>query len=109
MGTVWLAERRDGQFDQTVAVKMLSAGVLDSSRTERFAQEAGILARLTHPSISRLIDAGAAPNGAPYLVLEHVQGEHIDGYCDRQRLAIGERLGLFLEGGVLQCAARAVA
>jgi serine/threonine-protein kinase len=97
MGTVWLAERRDKQFDQTVAVKMLNAGLMDSAGAERFAREAGILARLTHPSISRLIDAGVSSVGAPYLVLEHVQGEHIDRYCDSRRLSLTERLHLFLD------------
>jgi serine/threonine protein kinase len=97
MGTVWLAERRDGQFDQRVAVKMLNAALMDSAGGERFAREAGILARLTHPSISRLLDAGMSAIGAPYLVLEYVQGAHIDRYCDERRFGVDARLRLFLE------------
>jgi serine/threonine protein kinase len=97
MGTVWLAERHDGTFEQRVAVKMLNAALMDAAGTERFSREAGILARLTHPSISRVLDAGVSLLGAPYLVLEHVQGEHIDRYCDERRLDVTERLYLFLD------------
>ena len=97
MGTVWLAERRDGQFDQRVAVKLLNAALMDAAGTDRFAREAGILARLTHPSISRLLDAGVSTIGAPYLVLEHVTGLAIDGYCDTHQLPLRERLYLFLD------------
>lgn len=97
MGTVWLAERRDGRFDQRVAVKMLQAARMDSAGMERFSREATILARMTHPKIAHLIDAGVSPLGAPYLVLEHVQGEHIDVYCDQNRLSVHDRLRLFLD------------
>ncbi len=97
MGAVWLAERRDGTFDHRVAVKMLNAALLGPSGTERFAREAGILARLTHPSISRVLDAGRSSLGAPYLVLEHVHGQHIDRYCDERRLDVTDRLYLFLD------------
>ncbi len=97
MGTVWLAERHDGVFDQRVAVKMLNAALMDPAGTARFSREAGILARLTHPSISRVLDAGVSSLGAPYLVLEHIQGEHIDPYCDERRLGVAERLYLFLD------------
>jgi serine/threonine protein kinase len=97
MGSVWLAERRDRQFDQRVAVKLLNAALMDPAGRERFAREAGILARLTHPSISRLIDAGVSSLGPPYLVLEYVDGQHIDADCDRRRLPLLERLYLFLD------------
>ena len=97
MGTVWLAERRDGPFDQRVAVKLLNAALIDRAGTDRFAREAGILARLTHPSISRLLDAGVSSIGTPYLVLEYVDGAHIDAECDRRRLPLRERLYLFLD------------
>ena len=97
MGTVWLAERKDGQFDQRVAVKLLNAALVDRAGTDRFAREAGILARLTHPNISRLLDAGVSSLGTPYLVLEYVDGAHIDAECDRRRLPLRERLYLFLD------------
>jgi eukaryotic-like serine/threonine-protein kinase len=97
MGTVWLAERHDGQFEQRAAVKMLNAALIGEAGNERFSREAGILARLTHPQIAHLIDAGISPLGAPYLVLEHVRGEHIDRHCDARRLSIRDRLRLFLD------------
>ncbi|MGE3468722.1 MAG: protein kinase [Vicinamibacterales bacterium] len=97
MGAVWLAERSDGQFAQKVAVKLLHAALTGSAGAERFAREAAILARLTHPNISRLLDAGLSAVGAPYLVLEFVQGAAIDGYCDARRLGVHERLYLFLD------------
>ncbi|MEZ5294395.1 MAG: protein kinase [Vicinamibacterales bacterium] len=97
MGAVWLAERRDGQFAQKVAVKLLHAALTGTAGAERFAREAAILARLTHPNISRLLDAGLSTVGAPYLVLEFVQGASIDGYCDARRLGLPERLYLFLD------------
>ncbi len=97
MGTVWLAERRDGRFEQRVAVKVLNAALLGHGGAERFAREAGILARLTHPQIAHLMDAGISSLGVPYLVIEHVAGEHIDRHCDARRLTIAERLQLFLD------------
>jgi serine/threonine-protein kinase len=78
MGTVWLAERSDGQFEQRAAVKLLNVAWLGSHAGEHFAREATILARLTHPQIAHLLDACITPAGTPYLVLEHVDGEHID-------------------------------
>lgn len=96
MGTVWLAERRDGQFDHRVAVKVLNAGFLPRAG-DRFAREAAILARLTHPNISRLLDAGVTTSGMPYLILEYVQGVPIDVYCDDGRLGVTERLYRFLD------------
>jgi eukaryotic-like serine/threonine-protein kinase len=97
MGTVWQAERTDGRFDQRVAIKALNAGFVDASGRERFAREASILARLTHPSISHVIDAGVSDYGAPYLVLEYVEGRHIDRHCDERRLDLTDRLYLFLD------------
>jgi eukaryotic-like serine/threonine-protein kinase len=93
MGQVWLARRSDGHFAGEAAVKILNADVGD----EHFKREANILARLTHPHIAHLIDAGVSPEGQPYLVLEHVDGERIDGYCDKRRLGVQARLRLFLE------------
>jgi eukaryotic-like serine/threonine-protein kinase len=93
MGQVWLARRSDGHFAGQAAVKILNADVGE----ERFRREAGILARLTHPHIAHLIDAGVSPAGQPYLVLEYVDGERIDGYCDNRRLGIEARLRLFLD------------
>jgi serine/threonine protein kinase/Tfp pilus assembly protein PilF len=97
MGSVWLAERCDGRFEGRAAVKLLNVAVMGRSSEERFRREGNILARLTHPNIARLIDAGVSPAGQPYLVLEHVDGHAIDRYCDEHALTIEGRLRLFLD------------
>jgi serine/threonine protein kinase len=97
MGSVWLAERSDGRFTGHAAVKLLNAALLGRSAEKRFMREGTILARLTHPHIGRLIDAGLSATGQPYLVLEHVDGRPIDRYCDERRLPVDERIRLFLD------------
>jgi tetratricopeptide (TPR) repeat protein len=97
MGTVWLAERTDGRYQGRAAVKMLNVALVNREGEARFAREGSILARLTHDGIARLIDAGTSPLGQPYLVLDYVEGEHIDRYCERAQLPIAARLRLFLE------------
>src|SRR5215831_11802223 len=98
MGSVWLAERCDGRFEGRAAVKLLNIAVMDRANEERFRREGNILARLTHPNIARLIDAGVSPdNGQPYLVLEYVDGQAIDQYCDEHALDVDGRLHLFLD------------
>jgi serine/threonine protein kinase/tetratricopeptide (TPR) repeat protein len=97
MGAVWLAERSDGRFERRVAVKFISLGLVGHGAEERFKREGSILGRLTHPHIANLIDAGVSPDGQPYLVLEHVEGEHIDEYCDRHLLEVEARVRLFLD------------
>lgn len=97
MGSVWLAERSDGRFEGRAAVKLLKAALLGRAGEERFIREGTILARLDHPNIARLIDAGVSAIGQPYLVLEHVEGRQIDQYCDEERLSIPARLRLFLD------------
>ena len=84
MGSVWLAERSDGRFEGQAALKLLNAALVGRGGEERFKREGTILARLTHPHIARLIDAGVSATGQPYLVLEHVDGRHIDRYCDER-------------------------
>jgi eukaryotic-like serine/threonine-protein kinase len=96
MGTIYLAERADGQFEQRVAVKLLRRGLDTDDLLERFLAERQILASLGHPNIARLLDGGAANDGRPYLVMEYVEGEPIDRYCDRHRLTVDQRLRLFL-------------
>lgn len=95
MGTVWLAERCDGRFEGRAAVKLLHAGLVQRALATRFRREGAILARLSHPHIARLVDAGLTDGGQPYLVLEHVAGERIDRWCDAQRLDLRARLKLF--------------
>ena len=97
MGTVWLGRRSDGRFEGLAAVKLLNAALVGRAGEERFSREGTILARLAHPSIAHLIDAGVFRGGQPYLVLEYVQGENIDRYCDDRRLDLHARIHLFLD------------
>ena len=97
MGSVWLAERCDGRFEGRAAVKLVNVAVMSRESEERFRREGSILARLTHPNVARLIDAGVSPTGQPYLVLEHVDGHAIDRYCDEHALGVESRLRLFLD------------
>ena len=96
MGTVYLAERADDAFEQQVALKVVRGVVASPSAVERFLAERRILARLEHPNIARLLDGGTTPEGAPYFVMERVEGEPLDAYCDRRRLGVRERLRLFV-------------
>ena len=95
MGTVYLAERADGAFDQRVALKLVKRGMDTDEVLRRFRHERQILASLEHPLIARLYDGGATADGRPYLVMELVDGEPIDAYCDRNRLDIRARLAVF--------------
>jgi tetratricopeptide (TPR) repeat protein len=95
MGEVWLAERADGQFEGRAAVKLLHPGMDSGSVLARFAQERQALARLNHPHIARLLDAGATPQGRPYFVMEHVEGVPLHQAV--AGLALGQRLALFLQ------------
>jgi eukaryotic-like serine/threonine-protein kinase len=97
MGSVWLAERCDGRFEGRAAVKLLNMAVMGRAGEERFRREGNILARLTHPNIARLTDAGVSPTGQPYLVLEYVDGQPIDRYCASYALNVEARLRLFLD------------
>jgi serine/threonine-protein kinase len=97
MGSVWLARRSDGRFEGLVAVKFLNAGLVGRASEERFRREGGILARLTHPHVAHLIDAGVSSAGQPYLVIEHVEGTAIDRHCDENTLSIEARVRLFLD------------
>jgi serine/threonine protein kinase/tetratricopeptide (TPR) repeat protein len=97
MGSVWLARRSDGRYEGRVAVKLLNASLVGRTGEERFRREGSILARLVHPNIARLIDAGVSASGQPYIVLEYVDGEPIDRFCDSRRLGVEARLHLFLD------------
>ena len=97
MGTVHLAERADGQFEQQVAVKLLKHGLHGEEARRRFLQERQILARLEHPGIARLIDGGVTGEGAPFFVMERVEGRPITADCDARRLGTEARLRVFLQ------------
>ena len=105
MGSVWLAERNDARFERKVAVKFLKIALIGRAGEERFKREGIILGRLAHPNIAELIDAGISQLGQPYLVLEYIEGDHIDSYCDHHRLGIEARIRLFLD--VLEAVAHA--
>ena len=95
MGSVWLAERTDGLFTRTVALKLVHPALVGRVMTERFGREREILASLNHPNIARLFDAGLSQDGQPYLALEYIAGMPLTVYCDERRLPLRERLELF--------------
>ncbi len=95
MGTVFLAERADDQFKQQVAIKLVRRGLLSRSVQSRLRIERQILATLDHPNISKLLDGGTTAEGTPYIVMEYVDGQPIDVYCDEHGLTVDERLQLF--------------
>lgn len=95
MGSVWLAERTDGLFKRQVALELVHAALVSRVTAERFAREREILAGLNHPNIARLLDAGIAQEGQPYLALDYIAGTPITNYCDDRNLSIEARLALF--------------
>ena len=96
MSSVWLGERNDGRFERRAAIKFLNIALADRGE-DRFRREGTILARLAHPHIAQLLDAGISEANQPYLVLEYVDGGHIDEYCDSRRLDVDARIRLFLD------------
>jgi len=93
MGTVFLAERDDGQFEQRVALKLIrQRGIVDL--VPRFLEERRILALLEHPRIARLVDGGVTDDGVPWFAMEHVDGEPIDRFCAARALSTAQRLEL---------------
>jgi len=95
MSSVYLAERADGQLQYRVALKLLRRDLDSDELRRRFLAERQILARINHPNIARLLDAGITEEGSPYFVMEYVEGEPLDRYCDASRLTVRERLELF--------------
>lgn len=96
MGHVYLAERADREFEQRVAIKMISLGVASPSTIERFRLERQILADLDHNHIARLLDGGTTSAGVPYLVMEYIDGVSIVDYCAEQASSLDEKLDLVL-------------
>jgi serine/threonine protein kinase len=98
MGEVYRAFRADDQYRQDVALKVVRAGGQDSGIIlARFRNERQILASLEHPNIARLLDGGTTEEGAPYLVMELIEGQPIGQYCDSRKLSIADRLALFTQ------------
>ncbi|MEK8032904.1 serine/threonine-protein kinase [Ideonella sp. DXS29W] len=95
MGRVFMAERADGQFEQRVAVKLVREGIGVPGLHGRFRAEQQILASLDHPNLAKIIDGGITDDGVPYFVMELVEGEPIDAYCEQRELPLAERLRLF--------------
>jgi serine/threonine protein kinase/Tol biopolymer transport system component len=97
MGSVYLAHRVDGEFDQRVALKLVRHGLhLDARIVRRFREERQILAALNHPGIARLFDGGITGDNLPYFAMEYVEGLPITRYCEARGLSLEERLGLFV-------------
>ena len=96
MGQVWLAEQT-APLQRLVAVKLIRAGAADKILLERFESERQVLARMNHPAIAKVFDAGTTLDGTPYFVMEYVPGIPITVYCDQKRLSIRQRLELFLK------------
>lgn len=95
-GTVFLGERADKQFSGKVAVKVVDRTAA-ADLGMRFRAERQILASLNHPNIARLMDAGETDDGQGYLVMEYVEGQPLDQYCDERRLDLRKRLKLFID------------
>lgn len=97
MGSVWRASREDGRFEARVAIKFVHLSCLGTGGEQRFKLEGRVLARLNHASIARLIDAGVLDGTHPYIVMEYVDGEPIDRYCQSRTLGMEARIRLFLD------------
>jgi serine/threonine-protein kinase len=96
MGDVYRAERADGAYRQTVALKVLRPGYRTAELVRRFRIEREALARLVHPGIATILDGGALDDGRPYIVLELVEGVPVTTYCAERVLSLPDRLTLFV-------------
>lgn len=97
MGAVYAVERADGAYTQRAALKLIRASADSQAARERFLRERQILAGLQHPNIATLLDGGFSTDGEPYFVMEQVDGQPIDRWCDARQLGLRERMGLFLQ------------
>lgn len=97
MADVYLAERTDGVYDKPIALKLIRGGHDRDHLIERFHKERLILSTLTHPNICSLLDGGNSEDGAPYYVMEYIDGPNIADYCQQQGLNLKQRLRLFLK------------
>src|SRR5216684_2561059 len=95
MGTVYLATRDDDQYEKQVAIKVVKRGMDTDLVLARFRNERQILAGFDHPNIARLFDGGSTETGLPYFIMEYIEGQAIDEFCDSQRLSTAARLELF--------------
>ncbi len=95
MGAVYRASRSDGAFEQQVALKLIRSGLASADLRRRFRLERQLLAQLSHPNITQLLDGGLAEDGRPYLVMQYVSGTPITRYSDAHVLSVQDRLKLF--------------
>lgn len=96
MGTVYLADRADGEYEARAAIKLVRGGIPSPMLTERFRAERQILAGLSHPGVAQLLDGGSTEDGTPYLVMEYIDGQPITDWCNEQDLDVDARIDLFL-------------
>jgi serine/threonine-protein kinase len=96
MGAVYKGERDQGDFDLSVAIKLIRPSALSSKLIERFGQEQQTLAKLIHPNIARLYDGGKTEDGAPYLIMEYVDGAPLTSWISQNSLNQAQILKLFL-------------
>jgi tetratricopeptide (TPR) repeat protein/predicted Ser/Thr protein kinase len=96
MGIVYLAKRDDGEYERTVALKLINTAAARGKFAKLFWRERQILARLDHPNIARLLDGGTTEFGQAYYAMEFVDGEPLDRYAQRRSLNIRDKLRLFL-------------
>ena len=101
MGEVWLARQVDGRVERTVALKLPMIHQHSEVWRERFSRERDILAKLAHPNIARLFDAGVSDKessrGQPYLAMEYVEGQSLTDFVASRKSSITERLQLFMQ------------
>ncbi|MCC6929452.1 MAG: serine/threonine protein kinase [Gemmatimonadaceae bacterium] len=97
MGTVWLAERESGGFQQQAALKLVRGGARSAEVLRRFLAERQILAQLQHPNLARLIDGGTTADGEHWFAMEYVDGVRLTDWCDKRRATTEERLETFLQ------------
>src|SRR5437016_1269299 len=96
MGEVYKAERR-APLRQTVAIKIIKLGFDTREVVARFNSERQALARMDHPNVARVVDAGVTDTGRPYFVMEYVPGAPITKFADDNKLSIRDRLLLFTQ------------
>jgi eukaryotic-like serine/threonine-protein kinase len=97
MSSVWLAERADGAYQKTIAIKVLRHWIDGEEAVRRFVAERQILSSLAHPHIAPLLDGGTTEDGTPWLATEYIEGEPITAWCEARRLGVEARLDLFLQ------------
>jgi non-specific serine/threonine protein kinase/serine/threonine-protein kinase len=95
MGRVYLAERADREFLKRVAIKLIKRGMDTDSVIRHFRNEREILASLDHANVGRLLDGGTSQDGLPYFVMEYIDGQPIDRFCDERKYSVTQRLQLF--------------